>query len=251
MARVLFLDDSMKRINGSIEKYKNDDLTIVTNAPDCLRELSFQDWDIVSLDHDLEGRDFADPDKKNTGMEVIRYISKMGWPSKRKKPIFIIHSSNFFAANLMCKHLKELGEWATHKPFGWSQYQKGVIAGAFDVMHVGYVRMFKDAKSICHHLTILLHDKPGRVFNVDERKEVLLSMKGVDDVIVYETEDDLTVLLDHCGFDVRIVGSDHEGRSSREDLNIDTYYHRRDHDWSDTKYKEMILSFYKGEENNG
>ena len=240
--RILFLDDSAERISGAKKKYANDDLTIVTNVADCLRKLSFEDWDVVSLDHDLGGRDFTDPDGKETGMEVVRYIKKTGWPLPLT-PDFIVHSSNFFAANLMCSELSSMDILVHHIPFGWKRYQRGVIAGAFDVIHVGYVRLFKDAKNICNHLTILLHDKPRRVFSVEDRKEILLSMKGVDNVIVYKTEEELTELLND-GFDVRIVGKDHEGKSTRSDLNLETYYHQRDHGWSDTEFKGMIVDKY-------
>jgi len=242
MSRVLFFDDNYERIEDAAEKYSEDELTIVTNVPDCLRALSFHDWELVSLDHDLAGRDFIDPDDKNTGMEVVRYIEKTGWAEKRKKPDIIIHSSNFFAADSMCKRLIAIGLWPKHKPFGWKEYQKGVIAGAFDVMHVGYVRIFKEAKKRCHHLTILLHDKVGRVFEIEERKEILLSMKDVDEVFVYKTEEELTVLLESSGYDTRFVGSDHEAASSsRIDLALNTIYISRDHEWSDTYFKEMII----------
>ena len=41
-----------------------------------------------------------------------------------------------------------------------STTRKGIIAGAFDVIHPGYIRMFKDAKTHCNHLTVALHEDP-------------------------------------------------------------------------------------------
>jgi hypothetical protein len=115
--RVLFLDDRTKRIHAAIERYKDDELTIVTNVKECLRHMSANDYDIISLDHDLEGCDFEDPDSSNVGMEVVRYLEKTGWPGLLEggmltNPTFIVHSSNIFAAHLMVRRLREIGLFA-------------------------------------------------------------------------------------------------------------------------------------------
>ena len=34
--------------------------------------------------------------------------------------------------------------------------KKGFVAGNFDVIHPGYVKMFKECKANCDHFTILL-----------------------------------------------------------------------------------------------
>ncbi len=254
--RILFLDDNPDRIIAAKESY-GDDVKIVTTVRDCLRELSFHDWDIVSLDHDLGGKEFVDPDSEFCGMEVIRYLEKTSWPKRRQFPDFVIHSSNFFAAELMKTRLVEMFFFNDDlnsrlmennplmtiriKPFGWKEYQRGVIAGAFDVMHVGYVRMFALAKERCHHLTILLHDKPGRAFKIETRKEILLAMSGIDDVLVYKTEDELTSHLNSRDYDSRFVGGDHKDKTSRGGLKLKTVYLDRQHKWSDTHYKEMIF----------
>ena len=47
-------------------------------------------------------------------------------------------------------------EWKKNQPS-----KKGIIAGAFDVIHPGYIRMFKDAKKHCNHLTVALHEDPS------------------------------------------------------------------------------------------
>ena len=72
--------------------------------------------------------------------------------------------------------------------------KKGIIAGAFDVIHPGYIRMFKDAKQHCNHLTVALHEDPSMarphklkpVQSVDERREILLALRDVDSVVVYQ-----------------------------------------------------------------
>ena len=58
---------------------------------------------------------------------------------------------------------------------------KGVIAGNFDVLHPGYIAMFKEMKENCDCLIILLHTDPSierphklkPILSPDERKEIL------------------------------------------------------------------------------
>ena len=38
----------------------------------------------------------------------------------------------------------------------------GFLAGAFDVIHPGYIRMFKDAKTVCDYLIVGLHEDPSK-----------------------------------------------------------------------------------------
>ena len=55
---------------------------------------------------------------------------------------------------------------------------KGVIAGNFDVLHPGYINMFKDCYNKCTSLVVLLHEDPSLerphkkkpVLSVEERK---------------------------------------------------------------------------------
>ena len=75
--------------------------------------------------------------------------------------------------------------------------KKGIIAGNFDVIHPGYIRMFKEAKEHCNHLTVALHEDPSiarpnklkPVQTVEDRKEILHAIKYVDDVVVYQAEE--------------------------------------------------------------
>ena len=245
MHKMLFIDDRMSRIHGAIDQYgSNFELTFATCAREALRLIARQNFYIISMDCDLNGEDFVDPDSHHSGMDVVRYLEKTGWPQSKLKPKFIIHSSNILVANLAYQHLTRMGFDVLQQPFGWKPYQRGCVAGAFDVIHVGYVRLLKDAKKQCHHLTVLLHDKPNQIFAIETRKEIILSIKDVDDVVVYKTEEELSELLKN--FDIRVVGSDHKGKSTRPDLKIQTYYHQRDHTWSASDYKWLIYDFMKG-----
>lgn len=113
---MLFVDDRSKRIYYALNNFPEYDVTIAPNVKEALRQMSAIDFDIVSLDHDLTGIDFEDPDSPTCGMEIVRYIGKTGWPHQRKRPEFWVHSSNLFAAHLMYISLKDQGFDTWYKP---------------------------------------------------------------------------------------------------------------------------------------
>jgi len=126
---------------------------------------------------------------------------------------------------------------------------KGIIAGAFDVIHPGYIRMFADAKQHCNHLTVALHEDPSMarphklkpIQTVEERKEILKAIKYVDDVVVYQAEDTfLSYLYD---YDIRFLGTDYkDGTYSGKELDIDiVWLDREGHNYSSTKLKTDIF----------
>ena len=126
---------------------------------------------------------------------------------------------------------------------------RGIIAGAFDVIHPGYIRMFKDAKTHCNHLTVALHEDPSMarpnklkpVQSVEDRKEILHAIKYVDDVVVYQAEDTfLSYLKD---YEIRFLGTDYlDGSYTGKDIAIDVVWLNRDHDYSSTKLKTDIYN---------
>ena len=125
--------------------------------------------------------------------------------------------------------------------------KKGIIAGAFDLIHPGYVRMFKEAKEYCNHLTVALHEDPSfarpyklkPVQSLEDRKEILRAIKYVDDIVVYYAEETfLSYLKD---YEVRFLGSDYlDGSYTGKDITIDVVFLNRDHDYSTTKLKDKI-----------
>ena len=133
-------------------------------------------------------------------------------------------------------------DWKKTQPL-----KKGIIAGAFDVIHPGYIRMFKEAKQHCNHLTVALHEDPSAarphklkpVQSLEDRKEILRAIKYVDDIVVYYAEDTfLSYLKD---YEVRFLGTDYlDGSYTGKDIAIDVVFLNRDHGYSTTKLKEDI-----------
>ena len=136
---------------------------------------------------------------------------------------------------------------------------KGVIAGNFDVLHPGYIEMFKEMKKNCTVLIILLHSDPSierphklkPILSVEERKEMLLSIKYIDDVFVYTYEAQLYDLLKLGEFDKRFLGDDYINKPfTGDDLRIPIHYLDRSHGWSTTKFKKLISDSYAKSSNS-
>ena len=127
--------------------------------------------------------------------------------------------------------------------------KKGFVAGNFDVIHPGYIKMYKECKANCDHFTILLHSDPSierpdklkPILTLDERIEVISSIKFVDDIKSYTYETELYELIKNGGYSVRFLGDDYKNKSfTGDDLNIRIHCLNRDHGWSTTKFKNLI-----------
>lgn len=130
---------------------------------------------------------------------------------------------------------------------------RGFIAGAFDVIHPGYINMFEEAKKHCDHLTIGLHENPeanGKlkpILSTQDRVYILSNLQQVDDVLLYENESGLIDLLTSCRFDLRFLGADYVGRPITGDELAPVHYLDRSHGWSTTKFKTLIYEQIKHE----
>ena len=136
-------------------------------------------------------------------------------------------------------------------------YNVGFTAGAFDLCHAGHMLMFKDCKRVCERLIVALHTDPTLdmeyrikeknqvknkpIMSAKERRIVLEGIKYVDEIVTYNTEADLYNLLKSLRYDVRILGSDWEGKKyTGHDLRHVAYFHRRNHDYSTSELRERI-----------
>jgi glycerol-3-phosphate cytidylyltransferase len=129
------------------------------------------------------------------------------------------------------------------------QWNRGLICGSFDVIHPGYIHLFKDAKSVCKKLVIALQsdptvDRPEKIKpsqTIEDRELILRSIKYIDDVVHYTTESELYNLLKTDIYDVRILGTDYMNKDyTGKDLNKPEYFHSRNHGYSTTQFKKNI-----------
>ena len=126
----------------------------------------------------------------------------------------------------------------------------GVLAGSFDLIHPGYCSMFKTTKEHCDHLTVLLHDDPSLennkiklIHNINERKQILNSIKYIDDIIVYKTENELENILCSGKYDKRFLGDDYRDKKiTGKTCLLEIIYIDRSHGYSTTKLKNQILN---------
>jgi len=127
----------------------------------------------------------------------------------------------------------------------------GIIAGNFDVIHPGYVQMFKEINKNCQSQFVLLHDNPTierpeklkPVLSIEERKEMLEYFFTNPTILSYNTESELQFLIKSINPDVRFLGDDYLDKPyTGDDLGIPVYWLNRSHGWSTTKFKKLIAS---------
>ena len=76
-----------------------------------------------------------------------------------------------------------------------NKFKLGLVHGVFDVLHIGHIEHFREAKKLCEKLIVsVTSDKfvnkgPNRpAFDIKERVNVLKSLKFIDDVIISNNE---------------------------------------------------------------
>jgi len=125
----------------------------------------------------------------------------------------------------------------------------GFTAGNFDLIHPGYIYTFEAAKKECDYFIVFLHADPSAqrktkykpVIPLHERYRILMALETVDEVVTYETEEDLLKLIEFFKPNVRILGDDYIGkRFTGDHLPMQIVYATRSHGWSTTKLKDMI-----------
>jgi len=125
----------------------------------------------------------------------------------------------------------------------------GFTAGNFDLLHPGYIYTFETAKQHCDWFVVFLQRDPSLhrkskykpVIPLYERYKTLMSIRYIDEVFTYQTEEELLELISIINPDVRILGEDYLGKQfTGDDLPIKVVYTTRSHDWSTTRIKDLI-----------
>lgn len=129
----------------------------------------------------------------------------------------------------------------------------GITFGCFDLLHAGHCLMLQEAKAQCDYLIVGLQtdptiDRPSKnkpVQSLVERYVQLKAISVVDEIIPYQTEDELLEIIKAIPINVRIIGSDYlnmdfTGKAEADQLGIETYYNRRDHAFSTTNLRLRV-----------
>jgi glycerol-3-phosphate cytidylyltransferase len=132
----------------------------------------------------------------------------------------------------------------------------GITFSTFDMLHAGHVAMLAEAKNHCDYLIAGLQtdptiDRPDTknrpVQSIVERQIQLAACRYVDEVVVYQTEQDLVDLLLILPLDVRILGveyvdKDFTGRDECYARNIELIFNGRDHSFSSSSLRKRVAA---------
>ena len=125
----------------------------------------------------------------------------------------------------------------------------GFTASTFDLLHAGHIVMLHEAKTICDHLIVGLHVDPSTereykntpIQTLVERYAQLAAVEYVDEIIPYETENDLLDILKMYPIDVRIIGEEYRDKDfTGKNLVMQIHYNKRRHDFSSSLLRERV-----------
>lgn len=130
----------------------------------------------------------------------------------------------------------------------------GITFSTFDLLHAGHIAMLAEAKNHCDYLIAGLQtdptiDRPDTknkpVQSVVERQIQLAACRYVDEVVVYQTEEDLVDLLLILPIDVRILGVEYRdknftGDAEGADKGIEHVFNSRDHSFSSSSLRKRV-----------
>ena len=131
----------------------------------------------------------------------------------------------------------------------------GITFSTFDMLHAGHIAMLAEAKNHCDYLIAGLQtdptiDRPDTknrpVQSIVERQIQLAACRYVDEVVVYQTEQDLVDLLLILPLDVRILGveyaqKDFTGKNECFQRDIEIVYNGRDHSFSSSSLRKRVV----------
>lgn len=131
----------------------------------------------------------------------------------------------------------------------------GITFSTFDMLHAGHIAMLAEAKNHCDYLIAGLQtdptiDRPDTknrpVQSIVERQIQLAACRYVDEVVVYQTEQDLIDLLLILPVDVRVLGveyadKDYTGKHECAIRGVECIFNRRDHSFSSSGLRSRVV----------
>ena len=127
----------------------------------------------------------------------------------------------------------------------------GITFGAFDLFHAGHILMLQEAKTQCDHLIVCIqtdpsldrNEKNAPVQRIVERQIQVSACKYVDEIIVYDTEEDVLEILKSVDWDVRILGDEYQDKpfTGREEFLDKCYFNRRPHNFSSSGLRLRVV----------
>lgn len=127
--------------------------------------------------------------------------------------------------------------------------KKVFVNGTFDVIHPGHLAMLNFAKNLGGYLLVAIDSDervkrnkgPNRPINNSfERKTILENLKSVDEVKIFDTDEDLIKIIKTCN--VMVKGGDYKHLPIIGKEFIDVVLFERLHGYSSTEKIQSIIS---------
>ena len=129
----------------------------------------------------------------------------------------------------------------------------GFTCSTFYLLHAGHITMLEEAKHHCDYLIVGLQNDPTEdrpeknspVQSIVERQIQLAAVKYVDEIVVYNTEQDLIDLLLTLPIDVRVLGDEYKnkdftGKDIAKQRGSKIVFNGRDHSFSSTSLRKRV-----------
>jgi len=95
------------------------------------------------------------------------------------------------------------------------------VNGTFDIIHPGHIQLLNTARSMGDYLMVAIDSDervgklkgPSRPINSElDRKLLLENLKAVDEVLIFNSDEELEMIVKKYCPDIMIVGSDWRGK---------------------------------------
>lgn len=129
----------------------------------------------------------------------------------------------------------------------------GFTCSTFDLLHAGHITMLEEAKHHCDYLIVGLQNDPTKdrpeknapIQSIVERQIQLAAVKYVDEIVIYNTEQDLIDLLLTLPIDVRVLGDEYKnkdftGKDIAKQRGSKIVFNGRDHSFSSTSLRKRV-----------
>lgn len=126
----------------------------------------------------------------------------------------------------------------------------GLTASTFDLFHAGHTVMLAEAKDLCDYLIVGLlvdptKDRPDTknkpIQSVFERYIQASACKYIDEIIPFESEQDLEDMILTINPDIRIVGEEYRDKEHTGKGLSKIHYNKRRHSFSTTELRQRVI----------
>lgn len=130
----------------------------------------------------------------------------------------------------------------------------GITFSTFDLLHAGHIGMLRDAKTYCDYLIVGLQsdptiDRPSTknkpIQTMVERYAQLNALKFVDEIVPYQTEEDVIDILELFTINIRFLGEEYRdkdftGKDICRKRDIELHFNQRNHRFSSSDLRKRV-----------